>query len=146
MVTAQRISELNELMQDTGLSVVWNIEPPSFLLRLSDTEKSTVDLWWQLIQTLADEWDTTQPFNSVYVFEDGVSLMSNYAREVVTVVANEIDRLYPTLHGKIAIVIPPTAQARFLRVFVQTIIYYGPHNFHIQIFNNRDAALHWMAA
>lgn len=146
MVTPQRIAQINELMATTGLSVVWDDEYSAFIFRLSDTDKETVDQWWNIIQMLSMDWDESQPFNSIYEFTDSAGLMSNYARQMVTLVANEIDNIYPRLHGRLAIVIPPTAQARFLRVFVQTIIYYGPSKFEFQIFNNAEAAGRWLKA
>lgn len=146
MVTTQRINEINEIIQDTGLIVTWDADKEVFTFQLSDTNKETVDQWWHLLQTLAYDWDTTQPFNAIYEFSDGAELMTNYARQMVTLVANEVGQLYPELHGRLAIVIPPTAQARFLRVFVQTLIYSNTLNFDVQIFNNRDAALRWIAS
>ncbi len=146
MVTAQHIALLNEMVENTGLAVVWNAEQNIIIFQFADTNKATVDQWWHIVQMLAMDWDSSQPFNTVIEFANTVGLMTSYARQLVMLVANEFGGMYPDLHGRLAIVIPPTAQARFLRVFVQTVVHYGPRHFMFQIFNNRGAALHWVCA
>lgn len=143
MLTAERIAEISKLVAETGLTLEWDADHEVFLFQLHDTEPATIDQWWQVVQTLSAEMDDDQPFNSVYELEGGDGLITTYARQAITMISEQVVAALPNLHGRLAVVVPPTSTARFLRVFIQSLAYRVTAKLEVQIFNNRTAALDW---
>lgn len=143
-MNVDEISELQATLAGTGITLRWYDEQQIVAFQLESLSQATVDAWVESVKQLLRHWRREQPLLSLYDMGHNTEILTAYARHRAALLAAELEDLDTDLHGKVAVVIPPTAQARFMRVFIQTMILDGPRKFDFEIFNNIEAALLWL--
>lgn len=134
----------DEFTDAKGIVATWHADGRVLQLTITDSDLAVVQGWQHIMDRIASDWPSEAPFLNIFELSADIAWFSSDARHAAATLAREFDTRYPDLHGRVAVVIPPTVRARFLRVFLETIMYDGPQDFEFEIFNNRDAALHWM--
>ena len=143
MIGERSVIEDNQLTPD-GLEITWYNDSRVLHILVTQITPASIDGWASLIDDVVTAWDTTQPLLTIHEFTTDTVIIPSSAQHTAARLANEIDERYPKLHGRAAVVIPPTAKARFMRVFLQTLKFDGPRRLSFEIFNNRQAALRWI--
>jgi hypothetical protein len=126
-----------------GVDVTWHDDNRILVVIITDTSAPALQGWQHIIDHTAREWPSDQPMLVVHEITANLDWFPNRIRRDAAELVKEFNTRYPNLTGRVAVVIPPTVRARFMRVFIETLVYDGPELFEFEIFNNRDAALRW---
>lgn len=144
MTTHNQSQAVLDLFAVSGIDAEWLSEGRVLSIRIIDTTAEAIKQWQPLMDGMAKDWPGGTAMLVLFEIDGETSFLPRLARNAATELAREFDTRYPDLRGHVAVVIPPTARARFMRVFLQTIMYDGPKRFVFEIFNNRDAAHRWL--
>jgi hypothetical protein len=105
--------------------------------RFSDTERVTVDCWINDLTTMLATWPRTLPLRLILDIRCENAIISAYAVRR----CRELSRLFPSLYGKVAILITDTFSAQIAALVIRGL----PNKFRERlIFHNEADAIEWL--